>query len=83
MATTTTKAPLPQNGTKSDLESVTSVASWVNMLNGLDLILGYTGAVPPGAIPTIANGVVAVLAGLTSWWGRRRARLVVDSVLPK
>jgi hypothetical protein len=76
------QSPLVQNGTKSDVESVTSVASWVGVLNGIDLTLGWFGVIPPGAIPAVANGVVAVISGLTTWYGRRRARLVVNKVLP-
>jgi hypothetical protein len=65
------KDALPQSGKNAYL--LGSASNAVQIINGVDMVLGYLGMVPPGAIPLVANGIVAIIGGLTSWWAKRKA----------
>lgn len=64
-------AQLPDEGKKAN--TIGNVALVVQIVNGLDLALAAAGIVPPGTIPLIVNGVVALGAGITQWWAKRKA----------
>lgn len=75
--------PLVENGAKGDVQSLTQWSNAVNIINGADLVLGWFGIVPAGTIPAIANGIIAIGAGITGFIGRRKAEKKVVSVAPQ
>lgn len=66
----TVVASLPQEGQNAD--KLGNVALVVQVLNGLDMLLAFAGIVPPGTIPIVVNGIVAIGAGVTQWWAKRK-----------
>lgn len=62
---------LPQEG-KTPV-TIGNAALVIQLINGLDILLTFAGIVPPGTVPTVVNGIVAIGAGITQWWAKRKA----------
>lgn len=73
-------AELPKEGRTAQKQS--KAAMVVQVINGVDMILGYLGVVPPGAIPSVVNGVVAIIGGITSWWSSRKEVVAAAAIVP-
>lgn len=73
-------AELPKEGRTAN--RVSKAAMVVQVINGIDMLLGLFGIVPAGTIPTVVNGVVTIIGGITSWWSSRTEVVNAAAIVP-
>lgn len=70
MAETVT-SQLPSEG--QNAMHLGNAATVIQVVNGIDMLLSFFGIVPPGTIPVVVNGVIAIGAGITQWYAKHKA----------